>query len=49
LDIDEEFFACFIDWQKEFDCVNWTILMQTLKETGTNWCERRLTDKLYME
>jgi hypothetical protein len=31
VDIYEEFCACFIDWQKEFDCVNWTKLMQILK------------------
>jgi hypothetical protein len=31
LDIDEEMCACFIDWQKAFNGVNWTKLMQTLK------------------
>jgi hypothetical protein len=30
LDIDEELCACFIDWQKAFDLVNWTKLMQIL-------------------
>jgi hypothetical protein len=34
LDIDEELCACFIDWQKAFDRVNWTKLMQILKGTG---------------
>jgi hypothetical protein len=34
LDIDEELCACFIDWQKPFDRVNWTKLMQILKGTG---------------
>jgi hypothetical protein len=36
LNIDEELCACFIDWQKAFDCVNWTKLMQLLKGTGIN-------------
>jgi hypothetical protein len=35
LDIDEELCACFIDWQKAFDHVNWTKLMQILKGTGS--------------
>jgi len=26
--------VCFIDWQKAFERVNWTKLMQILKETG---------------
>jgi hypothetical protein len=47
--IDEELCACFIDWQKTLDRVNWTKLMQILKGIGTDWCERRLISKLYME
>jgi hypothetical protein len=49
LDIDEELCACFIDWQKAFDLVNWTKLMQILKGTGIDWRERRLNSKLYRE
>jgi len=49
LEIDEELCICFIDWQKAFDRVNWTKLMQILKRTGINWCERRLISKLYMD
>jgi hypothetical protein len=41
LDIDEELCACFIDWQKAFDRVNWTKLMQILKGIGIDWRERR--------
>jgi hypothetical protein len=48
LEIDEELSVCFIDWQKVFDRVNWTILMQILKETGIEWRERRLISNLYM-
>jgi hypothetical protein len=49
LDIDEELCACFIDWQKAFDHVNWTKLMQILKGIRIDWRERRLISKLYME
>ena len=48
LEIDEELSVCFIDWQKAFDRVRWTKLMQILKEIGMDWCERRLISNLYM-
>jgi hypothetical protein len=47
LDIDEELYACFIDWQK-VDRVKWSKLMQILVRTGINWCEGRLISKLYI-
>ena len=34
LEIDEELCICFTDWQKVFDLVNWTKLMQILKISG---------------
>ena len=43
LEIDAELCVYFIDWQKTFDQVNWTKLMQILKGTGIDWRERRLT------
>jgi hypothetical protein len=49
LDIDEELCACFTDWQKAFDHVNWIKLMQILKGIGIDWRERRLISKLYVE
>ena len=49
MEIDEELCVCFIDWQKEFDRVNWTKLMQILKRTGIDLRERRLISKLYTE
>ena len=44
LEVDEELCVCFIDWQKAFDHVNWTKLMQILKRNGIDWRERRLTN-----
>jgi hypothetical protein len=49
LDIDKELCACFIDWQKAFDHVNWTKFMQILKGIGINWRKRRLISKLCRE
>jgi hypothetical protein len=48
LEIDEELSVCFTDWKKAFDRVNWTKLMQILKETGIDWRERKLISNLYM-
>jgi hypothetical protein len=47
LEIGEKLCACFTDWQKAFDRVNWTKLMQILRKTGIDWLERRLIRKLY--
>jgi hypothetical protein len=49
LDIGEEICVCFTDWQKAFDRVKWAKLMDILKKTGTDWRERRLISKLYMD
>ena len=49
LEIDEELCICFIDWQKAFDRVNWTKLIQILKRTGIDWREKRLISKVYMD
>jgi len=48
VEIGEELSVCFIDWQKAFDRVKWTKLMQILKETGIDWSERRFISNLYM-
>jgi hypothetical protein len=47
LEIYAELCGCFIHWQKAFDRINWTRLMQILKATGTDWRERKLISKLY--
>jgi len=41
--MDEELCAGFIEWQKIFDRVNWTKLMQILKETGIERLNRKLS------
>jgi len=48
LEIDEELSVCFIDWQKAFDRVNWTKIMQILKDTDIDWREKRLISNMYM-
>jgi hypothetical protein len=48
LEIVQDLCVCFIDWQKTFDRVNWTKLMQILEGTGIDWCDRRLISNLYM-
>jgi hypothetical protein len=48
LEIDSEVCICLIDWQKAFDRVNWTKLMQILRGTAIDWRERRLINNLYM-
>jgi len=45
---DADLCVCFIDWQKAFDRVNWTKLMQILKVTGIDWSERRLIRGLWV-
>ena len=39
---------CFIDWQKAFDRVDWTKLLEILRNIGVNGRERRLIRNLYM-
>ena len=41
-------FLCFIDWQNAFDQVDWTKLLEMLRNIGVNWRERRLIHNLYM-
>ena len=48
LDVTEEMCLCFIDWQKAFDRVDWTKLLEMLRNIGVNWRERRLICNLYM-
>jgi hypothetical protein len=49
LDVEEELCECLIDWQRVFDRVNWTKLVQILKGTGVDWRDRKLIKKFYMD
>ena len=48
LDVKEVMCLCFIDWQKASDRVDWTKLLEMLRNIGVNWRERRLICNLYM-
>ena len=48
MDLDKELCACFIDWQKAFEHINWTKFIHILKGTDIHWCKRRVIRKLYM-
>jgi len=49
LDKDEELSSCCIEWKQEFHLVNWTKLVQILKETGLDSHDRRLISKPYVD
>ena len=48
LDVKEEMCLCFIDWQKAFDRVDWTKLLEMLRNIGVNWRKHQLIYNLYM-
>ena len=43
-----EMYICFVDFEKAFDRVNWTKMMEILKEIEVDWRDRRLIVDLYM-
>jgi len=44
----QDIYACFVDYEKAFDRVNWVKLMEILKDIGVDWRDRRLIATLYM-
>jgi hypothetical protein len=48
-DIGEGIRICFIDRHKAFDSAKWTKLMEILNKAGTDWLEKRLISKLYID
>ena len=48
LDVKEEMCLCFIDWQKAFDHVNWTKLLEMHRNIGVNRRECQLIRNLYV-
>ena len=41
-------YAAFVDLEKAFDTVNWSILLDTLKLIGIDWKDRRMIKELYL-
>ena len=39
---------CLVDFEKAFDRVNWIKMMNTLKNLGIHWRDRRLIKDLYI-
>ena len=49
LDVDEEMFSCFIDFEKAFDRVQWPKILEILKNINVDWRDRRLIKNLYLK
>ena len=49
LDLGNEVFVCFVDFEKAFDRVNWKKMMEVLKKVGIDWKDRRMICSLYMK
>jgi hypothetical protein len=49
LEVGKEVFVCFVDFEKAFDRVNWTKMMDVLKKVGVDWKDRRMICNLYMK
>jgi hypothetical protein len=49
LEMDNDVFVCFVDFEKAFDRVNWVKMMEVLKKIGVDWKDRRMISTLYME
>src|SRR6476661_4071843 len=48
LEFGNDLFICFVDYEKAFDRLKWTKLMEILKKIGIDWRDRRLITNLYM-
>ena len=47
LEINEDLYICYIDFEKAFDRVQWSLLMEILKKIGVDWKDRRIIENLY--
>ena len=47
LEHDKDVFICFVDFEKEFDCVDWVKMIQSLKNAGGDWRDGKLIVNLY--
>ena len=48
LEIGRDTYTCFIDFEKAFDKVNWTKMLEIMKNIGIDHRDRRLVENLYM-
>jgi hypothetical protein len=48
LEVGNEVFVCFVDFEKAFDRVDWKKMMQVLTNVGIDWKDRRMIRNLYM-
>ena len=49
LEMDNDTYVCFVDFEKAFDRVNWVKMMEVLQKLGVDWRDRRMISSLYME
>ena len=49
LEHDQDVYVCYVDFEKAFDRVNWLIQMETLKNIGVDWKDRRMIRNLYIQ
>ena len=48
IDHEQDLYVCFMNYEKALDRVNWSKLLEGLKSIGVDWCDRQLTERLYM-
>ena len=48
LEIGRDTYICFIDFEKAFDKLNWTKMLEIMKNIGIDHRDRRLVENLYM-
>ena len=48
LELNNDVYVCFVDFEKAFDRVNWKKMMEVLKKLGVDWRDRRMISNLYM-
>ena len=46
---DQPVYACFVDYEKAFDRVDWPKLMSILKSLGIDWRDRPQISALYIQ
>src|SRR6266853_5658664 len=48
VEIDNDVYICFVDFEKAFDRVSWVKMMECLTKLQVDWRDRRLINELYM-